>query len=149
MVFFAMNEATAVQNYCAPEVSLKVKVAENLPPLSSPVTFSVTVKNPAKITANCMLPTAQIYDVVVRREGRTVWRWSEGKRFASVLTPYTLAAGGAKSYQAEWEASEGALRDTLENRAMPGEYEAFAIFKARPEVLSALVFFQIPPPKGN
>lgn len=141
------QDAPADEQNCTPEVSLKV--AENPPRLGGPVTFSVTLRNPAGITANCTLPSAQIYDVVVWREGRTVWRWSGDKRFASVLTPYALAAGGARTYRARWEATEGALRDTLGNRVSPGEYEAVAIFKARPEVQSAPARFRIFPPKEH
>lgn len=124
-------------------------MVENPPRLSGPVTFSVTLRNSAGITANCTLPSAQIYDVVVRREGQTAWRWSGDKRFASVLTPHALAAGGARTYRAKWEATEGALRDTLGDRVKFGEYEAVAIFKARPEVQSAPVCFLIFPPKDH
>lgn len=108
--------------------------------------FSLTVKNRGKNPLRCTLPTAQVYDVLVLKEGREVWRWSRGMRFATVLTPFSLPAGGVRTYSASWDAVEGALRDATGNSVAAGDYEAVAVFKSRPEIRSRPLAFPILPP---
>jgi hypothetical protein len=47
--------------------------------------------------------TEQRYDfVVTNSEGRTVWRWSDGRTFAPVTQSETLFACDSIGYEAEW-----------------------------------------------
>lgn len=110
------------------------------------VAFSITVKNISKSPLRCTLPTAQVYDVLVLKEGREVWRWSRGMRFATVLTPFYLPVGGGRTYSASWDSMEGALRDATGNPVATGDYEAVAVFKSRPEIRSRPLAFPILPP---
>lgn len=110
------------------------------------VAFSITVKNPGKRPLLCTLPTAQVYDVLVLKEGREIWRWSRGIRFATVLTPFSLPAGGVRTYSASWEPVEGFLHNTTGNPVAAGDYEAVAVFKSRPEIRSRPLVFPILPP---
>lgn len=113
------------------------------------VTFSLTVRNPGGSPLNCLLPTAQVYDVLVLREGRMVWRWSQGMRFAAVLAPLSLPPESSSAYQANWDTSRGFLHDLAGEPLEPGSYQAVAILKVRPEIRSQPVFLYFPPPANR
>lgn len=140
----AMGEPAFAGQPCAAEIVLDQP--QGALAADRQVVFSLTVKNPGKHPLRCTLPTAQVYDVLVLKEGREIWRWSRGMRFAAVLTPFFLPAGGARTYSANWDTVEGALRDATGNPVAAGEYEAVAVFKSRPEIRSRPVAFRILPP---
>ncbi|SEV98032.1 BsuPI-related putative proteinase inhibitor [Natrinema salifodinae] len=58
-------------------------------------------------------------------EGEEVWRFTEGRMFAQVLSSETLEPGDSSSYEAEWSDPE------------PGEYAAVAELRARNETCDA------------
>jgi hypothetical protein len=83
-----------------------------------------------------MLPTTQVFDVLVLREGQVVWRWSREMRFAAVLTPFSLPTDGTRTYRVDWRMSQGVLRDIAGDPLKPGSYQAVAVLKVRAEILS-------------
>lgn len=140
----AMGEPASAGQPCAAEVFLDQP--QGALAADRQVVFSLTVKNPGKHPLRCTLPTAQLYDVLVLKEGREIWRWSRGMRFSAVLTPFFLPAGGARTYSVAWEPVEGFLRDAGMKPIQAGEYEAVAVFKSRPEIRSRPIAFHILPP---
>lgn len=48
-------------------------------------------------------PTAQRFDVVALRDGREVWRWSDGRFFAQVTGTERLRPGDCRTYTATWD----------------------------------------------
>lgn len=147
LAFLTMSAGAFAGQNCPAEVILKAPQGE--PRTDRAVTFSVTVRNPGRGPLNCLLPTAQVYDVLVLREGRMVWRWSQGMRFAAVLTPLSLPPEGARAYRADWETSQGALRNLAGEPLEPGSYQAVAVLKVRPEIRSQPVSLHFPPPANR
>jgi hypothetical protein len=147
LAFLAMSAGAFAGQNCPAEVILKAPQGELR--ADRAVTFSVTVRNPGGSPLNCLLPTAQVYEVLVLREGRMVWRWSQGMRFAAVLTPLSLPPEGARAYRADWETSQGALRNLAGEPLEPGSYQAVAVLKVRPEIRSQPVSLHFPPPANR
>lgn len=148
LAFLTMSAGAFAGQNCPAEVILKAPQGE--PRTDRAVTFSVTVRNPGRGPLNCLLPTAQVYDVLVLRvEGQMVWRWSQGMRFAAVLTPLSLPPEGARAYRVDWETSQGALRNLAGEPLEPGSYQAVAVLKVRPEIRSQPVSLHFPPPANR
>lgn len=138
LAFLTMSAGVLAGQNCPAGVSLKAPQGETR--TDRAMTFFVTVKNAGGGPLNCLLPSAQVYDVLVLREGRIMWRWSKGMRFAAVLTPFSLPPEGARVYRVDWETSEGVLRDIAGEPLEPGSYQAVAVLKVRPEILSQPVY---------
>lgn len=147
LAFLTMSAGAFAGQNCPVEVILKAPQGE--PRTDLAVMFSVTVKNPGGSPLDCLLPTAQVYDVLVLREGQVVWRWSKGMRFAAVLTPLALPPGGDRTYRADWETSQGVLRDVAGEPLKPGGYQAVAVLKVSPEIRSQPVSLRLSQPAGH
>ena len=63
----------------------------------------LTLRNPADSPLRLSLPTAQTHDFsITTDDGRELWRWSAGRRFAQVLTELELAPGEERSFRGAW-----------------------------------------------
>jgi hypothetical protein len=82
----------------------------------------LTLRNPSAAPQRLPLPSAQSYDFAVStHDGRDVWRWSAGRRFAQMLTELALAPGEEKVFRERWsQQSQGGAR------VPPGRYRAAA-----------------------
>lgn len=85
--------------------------------------------------------STQKYDFVVRKEKKEIWRWSEDKVFAMVLTEFVLAPQQSVTYQERWT-PQG---DGEGRHVVPGEYEIIGTLKTHPEILSPSIFIEITP----
>lgn len=119
---------------------LKVELKLNKPSyqLKEPITMLLTVTNKSKGTFKDRFRTSQVYDFIVKREDKEIWRWSADKFFAQVITEFTLDPGKSKSFKEVWEQvdSEG-------KSVSPGKYQAISILATRPERSSQAVSFEI------
>jgi hypothetical protein len=134
LAFLTMSAGAFADQNCPVEVFLKAP--QGALRTDRAVTFSVTARNPGESSLNCMLPTTQVFDVLVLREGQVVWRWSREMRFAAVLTPFSLPTDGTRTYRVDWRMSQGVLRDIAGDPLKPGSYQAVAVLKVRAEILS-------------
>jgi hypothetical protein len=89
-------------------------------PRGSTVVLHFTVKNTTSSMLHYDFSTAQQFDVTVTDpNGVEVWKWSQGRMYAQVLTAIDLRPGESKGYSATWNTS--AMRPL-----MTGTYTATA-----------------------
>lgn len=68
-------------------------------------------------------PTSQLYDFIIEKDGKTIWKWSTGKLFIQVITPIVVVGGRPVEYFVNWEF----LASEIEEE---GTYTAKALFIA-------------------
>lgn len=66
------------------------------------VAFALTVKNTGNVPVDVTLPGGQDFDMVVKQDGKEVYRWSDGKFFTLALRFVTYAPGEEKQFTWEW-----------------------------------------------
>ena len=100
------------------------------------VVLVVAVRNPTDAPQRLSLTTAQTHDFTIStRDGREVWRWSAGRRFAQMLTEIALSPGEEKSFRGTW---------SPDSALAPGRYRADAwIGASRSGPRAAAVDFRI------
>ncbi|MBI3976327.1 MAG: hypothetical protein HY334_08050 [Armatimonadetes bacterium] len=91
-----------------------------------PVEASLTLRHEGDGPGRIQFTSAQRFDVLIRRGGALVWRWSDDKAFAQVIQEVTLRSGESLTFKATW-----GQQDLQGRRAAPGEYEIVGIFLGR------------------
>lgn len=86
---------------------------------SSAVDFAFTVRNEGTDAVELQFSNAAKAEFVVFDGEREVWRFTEGRMFAQMLSAERLESGAETTYEATWE------------DARPGEYAALAQLRAR------------------
>lgn len=89
------------------------------------VLFVFTVTNEGDDPVELQFSDACKAEFVVEDDDEEVWRFTDGRVFAQVLSSETLEPGAATSYEAEWAAPK------------PGEYVAVAALRARNQTCEA------------
>lgn len=85
----------------------------------TPVALVLVVQNRGRAPARLALPTAQLYDFWVERDGQPVWRWSADRSFASVVTEVDVPVGETRVFREVWPQTDAAGR-----QVPPGAYAA-------------------------
>ncbi|EMA39705.1 BsuPI-related putative proteinase inhibitor [Halobiforma nitratireducens] len=83
------------------------------------VAFEFTVTNTGSTPQELQFTDAAKAEFVVEDEGREVWRFTEGRAFAQMISSERLAPDETATYEAEW------------NDPSSGEYTALAELQAR------------------
>jgi len=91
-----------------------------------PVEVRLTLRNGGESPLRVQFGSGQRFDVIVRRRGALVWRWSYDKAFVQVIQDVTLRPGETLSFGAAW----GQV-DLQGRRAEPGDYEIIGVFLGR------------------
>ncbi len=106
-------------------------VNKMLPGPNPPQSFDLTllVKWPYRSVWEGQCPTTQIYDFWIEYGKETIWRWSDGKFFAQVVTPVTIPGGDFHRFPEVWSFKP----ETIEHE---GSYVARALFVASGQVVS-------------
>ena len=86
------------------------------------VKISVTVTNKGLDPVELIFASAQRYDFIVLKDGKEVWRWSNGKMFAMVLESLLLKSGEKQTYMETWKPKD----------ITSGEYEVIGTVTSRP-----------------
>lgn len=89
------------------------------------VRFDFTVTNTSDEPVTLRFSDACTADVAVRDDGREVWRFSDGRMFAQVITEETIGPGESETFDVEWPDPES------------GEYTAEAELCAQQRVCQA------------
>ena len=66
------------------------------------VVITLTLTNDTNTVQTYEFGTSQRYDVIIRRGGREIWRWSDGRVFAQMLGSETLQPGESRVYTVDW-----------------------------------------------
>ncbi len=102
------------------------------------VTFNFALVNNSSQNQTLTFPTAQVFEVVITdRTGAEVYRYSDGRMFAEVLTDRTIASGESISGGVRWD-----LTDKQGNRAAPGRYTVELSFVPAGSVISTVISFE-------
>ncbi|QLG47384.1 BsuPI-related putative proteinase inhibitor [Natrinema halophilum] len=96
------------------------------------VLFVFTVTNDGDETVELRFSDACKADFIVADGDEEVWRFTDGRMFAQVLSSETIEPGTSTSYEAEWTDPE------------PGEYVARAELKAQDRTCEARIDVSIP-----
>jgi len=93
------------------------------------VVFTLRVTNTGDEPAELTFRDGRDGDVVVRRDGEAVWRWSDGRLFTQAIRTATLAPG--ETYGAEYEWAEPTSGDytAVASLAIDDPVEARATFQ--------------------
>ncbi|WP_076608108.1 BsuPI-related putative proteinase inhibitor [Natronorubrum thiooxidans] len=91
--------------------------------------FAVTNRGPTPVGLE--FPDACKAEFVVRDDGRELWRFTEGKAFAQLLTSETIPPAETATYEAEWVAPQS------------GGYVAVAELRAREATCEAQTDFGV------
>ena len=112
------------------EVGLKLGTdilwVNKMPPAPQPsqcMDLTLLVKWPYRSIWEGLCPTTQIYDFSIEHKGKTIWRWSEGRIFAQVITPVRIPGGDYHEFPEVWKINS----DDIESE---GTYTARALFIA-------------------
>jgi len=76
------------------------------------------VENRSKQPVTLSFTSSKMFDVWATRDGKEVWRWSDGKAYTMALTWLTLAPGERRTFDAEWN-----QKDKRGEQVPPGVYE--------------------------
>ncbi|MBS4030295.1 MAG: hypothetical protein KGZ63_02590 [Clostridiales bacterium] len=71
-------------------------------PSGNRVEFALTVKNSGSASAEVILLDGQDFDMVVKKDGKEIYRWSDGKFFTLAIRNVTYAPGEEKQFTWEW-----------------------------------------------
>jgi hypothetical protein len=97
------------------------------------VMFVFTVTNTGDEAVELQFSDSCKAEFVVEDDGTEVWRFTEGRMFAQVLSSETLGPGEQATYEAEWSDPE------------PGEHTAVAELRAQNESCEARIDVSISP----
>ncbi len=111
----------------APELEATLEIEEQT--IGRGKTFTLKVCNVTSGTVKRSFGTSQRYDFEVSREGKLVWRWSDGQFFTQVVGDETWKAKECKTWSESWDAT-----DSEGSPVATGDYEAVGILKAQPEL---------------
>ena len=98
---------------------------------SDGVTFEVTVRNGGDEPEELTFPSGKRVDVAVFADGKSVWRWSDGRMFTQAVETATLAPGESFTESLTWAEPSA------------GEYEARATLAARDAAVKAVEPFTV------
>lgn len=91
--------------------------------------LTLLVKWPYRSIWEGCCPTSQIYDFTIEHKDKIVWRWSEGKMFAQVLTPVYIPGGDFHEFPEVWKFNPNDIE-------FEGIYTARALFIASGQEVS-------------
>ena len=96
-----------------------------------PIVITLTLANKGLKPMEITFPSAQKYDFIVKKDKEEIWRWSQDKMFAMMLTKLVLQPNQSFTYKEIWtqEDDEGGY-------VLPGTYEIIGILKTHPEIVS-------------
>jgi len=98
---------------------------------SPTVEFAFTVTNAGSETVDLDFSDAAKAEFVVEEGGREIWRFTEGRVFAQMLSTDRLEPGASTTYESEWDDPR------------PGAYTAVAELQARDATCAARAEFDV------
>jgi hypothetical protein len=68
------------------------------------INIVLSIKNISPDRQTLSFPSSKQYDFVIKdNSGAEVWRWSNGKVFAAVISSYDIASGETKTFSYQWD----------------------------------------------
>ncbi len=94
--------------------------------VGEPVEATLTLRHEGENPVRVRFTSGQRFDLLVRRGGALVWRWSDDKAFAQVIQDVSMRSGDTLTFKAAWS-----QQDLQGRRAAPGDYEIVGVFLGR------------------
>jgi hypothetical protein len=93
----------------AAPISLAVATNKKVYASGEPISFVLTVRAGGKQPVHVTYPSSQKYDFEIRRgakgDGPSIWKWSQGRVFAAMLSGDTLEPGKPGTFTARYDLS--------------------------------------------
>ncbi len=102
------------------------------------IPFRLIVTNKGDKAFTYTFPSAQLYDFVVKRNGKEVWCWSKDKVFAMMLINLTLEPKQSVTYTEKWD-----KRNKKGSFVPAGDYELMGIIKTEPQIISNSIVIRV------
>jgi len=118
------------------ELVLKASKASYKPGES--ITLELIVTNKGNEAFKETFRSAQLYDFVVEKDEKEIWRWSHDRMFAMMLTEFALEPQESVTYKETWD-QKGDDGNFVES----GKYNLVGILKTHPETHSFLIVIEI------
>ena len=112
---------------------------------SQPVLLTLSLTNPNDTDLTLSFRSSHQYDFLIERKDQEVWRWSDGRMFAQVLTQLVLAPHETRTFHATWDQKD---RD---GKQVPSDsYEVLGLLLAEDRTYTATTSMHIlqPTPAG-
>ncbi len=119
-----------VQGGAAP-LRLELALNKTVYVVGESVAATVTARHEGRTPLGVQFNSGQRFDLIVRRRGALIWRWSNDKAFIQVVQEVSLRPGETMTFQATWD-----QLDLQGRRVEPGEYEMIGVFLGRGPGLS-------------
>lgn len=102
---------------------LLVNKMPSFAPIKQSMILTLRVKWPYRSiwTGTCL--DSQIYDFIVEYNGKTIWKWSDGRVFNDVITSVVIPGGDFEEFPVTWEFSPDQIQEE-------GTYKAKGLFIA-------------------
>ncbi|TYL35928.1 hypothetical protein CV102_25300 [Natronococcus pandeyae] len=113
------------------EGTLEATVSSGTPG-SDAVAFEFSVTNTGSEPVELQFSDACKAEFVVEDEGREVWRYTDGRMFAQMISSERIAPDETATYEAEWENPQS------------GEYTAVAELRAQEGICEARTDVSVP-----
>jgi len=90
--------------------------------LEKPLDINLIVENTGSESHELTFNSGQKYDfIIMDKNGREIWRWSDGLMFTQAIITETVEPGESITYAAQWP-----LTDSEGNKVAAGDYEVIA-----------------------
>lgn len=110
-----------------PDVDVRARTDKRTYRPDEPIMVSLEIVNRGRQPVDLSFRSAQRYDVLIKdRQGRDVWRWSQGQMFAQILGTETLKPSRRLRY-----------RVSVRERLPPGAYTIVGVVPAMEGRLSS------------
>ena len=108
-------------------------------PLKAPISMNllITHEKPNE-PAPLGFSSAQRYDFIIAKDDKEIWRWSEGRVFATMVDGIILQPGEYLRYREIWD-----QKDEEGAPVLPGRYRILGVLKTYPEVTSEPIVVEI------
>jgi hypothetical protein len=106
-----------------PAVSLTLRSDRAEYASGQPVELALELVNRGRGPLFLTVPTSQLYEFTIARDGQEIWRWSAGKLFLAQVTDVLLGPGQTGLYKVVWDGKDKDGRPVV-----PGRYVATGVW---------------------
>ncbi len=117
-----VSRPTALAGEGAAALRLDLQTDHAVYAVGQPVELTLAITNSGPDPISITAPSSQLYDFIVLKEGREVWRWSADKMFLTVVTRLTIFSGETRAFTERWD-----QRDRDGRLVTPGNYRVVGI----------------------
>lgn len=103
-----------------------------------PVEFILTVSNGTEEAVRISFPSSKQFDLMIKKDEKTLWRWAEEKMFAMSQTQLTLSPGERKHFDIVWP-----QLDRNGKQVDPGFYRAVGWLESKEKLMAKPITFEI------